>query len=165
MKEFKKVHSCGHLYGSGGKGERMLDLAPFMQGSEQIIKTIDLPGFIDQSRRDFKVTYESHHFYVHFVGRGDHAVGLLVVVHHGAGWEVWRGDRMLADAIAAYGNDQQGLFKLCWFMIEATRSAAQRAAVEESTRYKTAFVHGALKKRKQHGTDHYKVWIDESKVA
>lgn len=58
------VHYGPHIYGPEGIGELEHDPAEHLtSGSDKILETRDLPGFIYGG-----VTYESHHFWVHFVG-------------------------------------------------------------------------------------------------
>lgn len=161
-----KLHSCGHLYGEGGRGYRALDLTPFHQG-KSIARTIYLPGFVEQGPR-VSVTYESHDFWVHFTWRigpdGSTLPGqepeALVVVQHGAGWEVWRADYMLADALGRYGDDRRGLFKLCWALTDMDRELRDAARHETRRDLFQAFVDGRLKKRKQPGRSDHKVWVE-----
>lgn len=161
-----KIHACGHLYGEGGRGERVLDLTPFHQGYA-VGRTIDLPGFVEKGAHH-SVTYESHRFWIHFLRwikpSDPDAIqpvrDALVVVHHGGGWEVWRADSMLADALARYGDDQRGLFKLCWALADMDRELRDAARHETRRDLFQAFVDGRLKKRKQPGRSDHKVWIE-----
>lgn len=167
MRSFTQIHTCGHLYGEGGRGERALDLGEFSWPGG-IGETRELPGFVMDN-----VTYESHRFWVHFLkprpitnpnytpqARDRRCSGVLVVVHHGGGWEVWRGDSMLAAALERYGDDDKGLFLLCWFMVDAAREAHQRGYGEAKGEYQRAFVDGRLKKRKLPARGAVKVWIE-----
>jgi len=61
MHSLTKLHDGGHLYGPGGMGWREYDPAQHLGGSEEIVETRDLPGFVTD-----RVTYESHHFWIHF---------------------------------------------------------------------------------------------------
>ncbi|NEV75488.1 hypothetical protein DYI24_00130 [Rhodopseudomonas sp. BR0C11] len=172
MHAFINVETCGHIYGPGGRGEIELDPAAKICGSETIVHSRELPGFVeDRANGSAGVTYESHRFSVHFLAfaRGGAAVGdfcgVLVRVHHGAGWELWRGDDMLADALWRYGDDDRGLFKLCWYMIDAARAARGGGAHMEGERYRRAFVDGRLRKRKLPSRGAYRVWIDPERPA
>ncbi|WP_370193833.1 MULTISPECIES: hypothetical protein [Aurantimonas] len=132
----------------------------------------ELPGFIEAGRPGRPgVTYESHRFWVHQLAYGRdvdsygadaEASGVLIVVRHGGGWEIWQGDSMLAEALAFYGDDDRGLFKLCWTLRDIARNARAAGHQEASTEYKKAFVDGRLKKRKKRGMSAYSVWIEAS---
>lgn len=163
------LHKGGHLYGPGGVGEREYDLAPHLI-AEKIAATRDLPGFSEDG-----VTYQSHHFWVHFLAyernqtlpisardaeRANRDSSVLICVHHGGGWEVWRGDYMLAKALRRYGDNDRGLFLLCWYMIEAARVARDAGRQESADEYRKAFVDGRLKKRKLPARGCVKVWIE-----
>ena len=117
-RSLQQVHDGPHLYGPGGRGWVALDMAQFLRdyANEAILEARDMPGFSEGG-----VTYQSHHFWVHLLGDRlcgagslkSRFSGVLVVVNHGAGWEVWKGDYLLAEAMARYGGDERGLFKLC----------------------------------------------------
>jgi hypothetical protein len=162
MHAFTKLYSGGHIYNANGIGEIEFDPASLVS-AERIVETRSLDGFVEQ-QKTYAVTYESHKFWVHFLrysaGRSERDSGVLVRVNHGGGWEVWRGDEMLAEALRGYGDDNRGLFKLCWFMIDAARSAEAAGAQCATTRYRKAFIEGRLKKRKMPGRDACKVWIE-----
>ena len=168
---FNKIHQCGHIDENVRDGK--LDLRPFLRqanldllslsGSEAITSTRDLPGFVLGN-----VTYESHRFWVHFLNFtwggdsiGERYSGCLVVVNHGGGWEVYRGDYMMAEALSRFGDDDKGLFLLCWAMFDAARENREVGKIETVREYRQAFVDGRLKKRKQRGSTFYKVWIEK----
>jgi hypothetical protein len=157
------VHSGGHLYGPGGVGSVEFDPAQLLT-AEIIAETRDLPGFVDTGRT-VSVTYESHHFWIHFLryARNPDAerfCAVLIRVHDGAGWEVWRGDPMLAAALSGYGGDARGLFLLCWFLRDSTRAARDAGRHETAAEYRRAFVDGRLRKRKLPAQGKVKVWIE-----
>ncbi|TVR06648.1 MAG: hypothetical protein EA385_15125 [Salinarimonadaceae bacterium] len=138
-----------------------------MTGSEKIVETRDLPGFTHDG-----VTYESHHFYIHFCryerdGRNPSAnpstrrfSSVLVIVNHGGGWEVWSGDYMLAAALHRYGDDNMGAFWLCWYLLDSTKEALHVGRHEASREYRQAFAEGRLKKRKLPRQNSVKIWIE-----
>lgn len=144
------LHNGGHIYKPGGIGELEYDPAQHLTG-ETIAETRDLPGFVEGN-----TTYESHHFWVHFTNRRD----VYIRVHHGGGWEVWRGDYMLEKALRRYGDNDRGLFLLCWYLIDNARAWRDAGRQEAASEYRKAFVDGRLKKRKQPGRNTFKVWID-----
>lgn len=164
MHALTKLHDGGHIYKPGGYGELEYDIGQHLI-PESIVETRDLPGFVLGN-----VTYESHHFWVHFVRRGacpnpyikppSEDSDVYIRVHHGGGWEVWQGDYMLAKALRRYGPDDIGLFLLCWFMIDAARAARYAGRTETRQEYSEAFIEGRLKKRKSRGFDSHKVWIE-----
>lgn len=158
MHILEQIHSCGHLYVEDGHSGRGLDVSQFHCRPENEVEVIDLPGFVEADRQ-FPVTYESHHFWVYLLGKRTRR-NVLIVVNHGGGWEVWQGDYMLADALERYGDDKQGLFKLCWYPIDTSRESALRGMEEASKGLKRAFVEGRLKKRKMPRSDRYKVWVE-----
>jgi hypothetical protein len=157
-----RLHAGGHIYLPGGFGEREYDITPHLIGSEQITVTRDLPGFVENG-----VTYESHHFWVHFTRyeKSTRFANVFIRVHHGGGWEVWRGDYMLARALENYGPDDRGLFLLCWFLIDAAKAARDAGAYETGSEYRKAFVDGRLKKRKLPAQGKVKVWIEPPQVT
>ena len=156
MHTLQKVHTCGHLYRPGGED----DLPPEQFTLNAIVETRDLPGFVeDRTDGSPGVTYESHHFWVHFAGSNGWGE-VLIMVHHGGGWEVWRGDYMLAAALRGFGPDDRALFKLCWYMIDSAKERHKQGAEEASARFREAFANGWLKKRKARGSNSVKVWID-----
>lgn len=169
MHALARLHVGGHIYKPGGIGELEYDPTPHLIGSESIVETRDLPGFAERG-----VTYESHHFWVHFARYAERQPPLteadaqrrkqfscvLIRVHHGGGWELWRGDYMLASALARYGSDDRGLFLLCWYMIDNAKTARDVGRHESAQEYRTAFVEGRLKKRKLPARGAVKVWID-----
>ncbi len=162
----KLLYRGGHLYGEGGIGWREYDIAPHLT-IEHAAETRDLPGFVEGG-----TTYESHHFWVHFLqydrngkperddaeDRRDSSV--LIRVNHGGGWEVWRGDYMLARALRRYGDNDRGLFLLCWYLIDTANYSKQAGRAEAAQEYKQAFVDGRLKKRKLPARGVHKVWIE-----
>lgn len=169
MHAFTCLHRGGHLYRPDRSGEDEFDPATLLC-SEEIVETRDLPGFVEGG-----VTYESHHFWAHFCRyphRNPHMPppkegrfsSALVRVHHGGGWEVWRGDYMLAKALHRYGDDDRGLFLMCWFLIDAAREAQRTGYQEAKQEHRLAFVEGRLKKRKMPGRADHKVWIEEPKA-
>jgi hypothetical protein len=147
-----KRHDGGHLYNPGGVGEREFDLTSLLLAGETVTDTRDLPGFVLGN-----TTYESHHFWVHFVGEQR----AYIRVHHGGGWEVWEGDYMLAHALRRFGPDDIGLFLLCWYLIDTTRTARQVGADESALIYRKAFIDGRLRKRRLPARGQTKVWIEQ----
>lgn len=160
MDTFARLHTCGHLYRARGFAEAELDPAPFIAG-RTVIETRDLPGFIDHDRN---VTYESHHFRVYVLGRAAttdkpaRIDGVIVTVHHAAGWEVWEARHKLAVALARC-TDPRGLFFLCWGLMDMAHDKVQRGKAEATETMRAAFVEGRLRKRRlpSGGT---KVWIE-----
>lgn len=169
MARFRCVHSGRHIYKPGGVGELEYDPAQHLTGSESIVETRDLPGFAFGG-----VNYESHHFWIHLCRyapnprmqerHAERFSSVLVRVHHGAGWEVWQGDYMVAAALARFGADDMGAFWLCWSMIDLAREAKGAGAEETAAEYRRAFVEGRLRKRKLPGQGKVKVWIDPPAV-
>jgi hypothetical protein len=158
---FKKLMTCGHLYGPGGMGERSPDIAPYISG-RRIVDTFDIPGFVDRARM---VTYESHHFWIHFLQNSirkelcETIDGVLVIVHHGAGWEIWEGDNHIAAALKALDGSREIAFMLCWRMIDIARDHENKGYEDGRNAQRQAFVEGRLKKRRVSQTD-TKVWIE-----
>ncbi|MGY4224360.1 hypothetical protein ACVMIH_001721 [Bradyrhizobium sp. USDA 4503] len=155
------LHTCGHLYQPGGFGELEFDPAQCLT-AETIVETRKLPGFVEDN-----TTYESHTFWVHFARftrtmerESERDSSVLIRVHHGGGWEVWRGDWMLARALRRYGDNDRGLFLLCWYLRDSTRAARDAGRTETAAEYRRAFVEGRLKKRKLPNRGECKVWID-----
>lgn len=169
MQYFTQIHQCGHLYRSGG-GEDHLNLAPFLEIYE-IARTVDMPGFVDEARN---VTYQSHHFWLHLLRYRrrrtdapmprDHA-SALVVVHHGAGWEVWRANHSVVQALEGYSGDPRGLYHLCRSLIDVARSNMAAGSHKEGERYRQAFADGRLRKRKMPGRNAVKIWIEPATEA
>jgi hypothetical protein len=159
------LHDGGHIYKPGGIGELDHDPAQHLIGSEEIVSTRDLPGFAFGG-----VTYESHHFWIHLCQyapnprmqerHAERFSSVLIRVNHGGGWEVWRGDYMLAAALARYGDDDMGAFWLCWYLIDIARTARKIGAEATAAEYKQAFVDGRLRKRKLPAQGKIKVWIE-----
>lgn len=164
MHSLHNCHTGPSLYGPGGIGWREYDLTPHLIGSEEIVAVRDLPGFVLGN-----TTYESHHFWVHFaryvprnpnVKKSERYSSVYIRVNHGAGWEVWSGDYMLAESLRRYGDDDIGLFLLCWYLIDNARSARAAGREAAATEYRQAFVDGRLKKRKLPAQGKVKVWIE-----
>lgn len=176
MHALTNLHKGGHLYGPGGCGEMQHDPAQHLS-SELIAETRELPGFSEDG-----VTYQSHKFWVHFLQYARVSAlpalserdaeerkrdsGVLIRVNHGGGWEVWRGDYMLAKALRRYGSDDRGMFLLCWYLIDCAHYSRQAGRDDAAKEYRTAFVEGRLKKRKLPARGQVKVWIEpKSPVA
>lgn len=161
---FRKLMTCGHIYNAERNGELSPDLTPFL-GSSRIVTTFDMPGYVDQARN---VTYTSHHFWAHFLQwnklpeHSSRISNVLVVVHHGAGWEVWEGDEHIAKALHCLSQDQTAAFHLCWRMIDIARAFEHNGFVAGRDEQRVAFVEGRLKKRKLPGGA-TKVWIEPRK--
>jgi|SRR5690606_24006815 len=163
------LHRGGHLYGPNGYGERQFDPVSLLT-SEEIVETRDLPGFVHD-----RVTYESHHFWIHFcryprrkpnINPDDERFSsVLIRVHHGGGWEVWRGDRMLAAALHLYGDDDIGAFWMCWSLIDIATSARSAGRQESAVEYRQAFADGRLKKRKLPRRSEVKIWIEPKRIS
>lgn len=163
MHTLAKLHEGRHIYKPGGIGELEYDITPHLVAEENH-ETRDLPGFVLGN-----VTYESHHFWIHFCRYKQFREGserkdssVLIRVHHGAGWEVWSGDYMLAQALRRYGNDNIGAFLLCWYLIDSAKTNRQFGYENAKQEYTTAFVDGRLKKRKLPAQGKVKVWIEPS---
>lgn len=182
MHALTRIYKGGHLYKPSGIGELEFDPAPLLT-SEDIVQTRALPGFVDDDRQT-PVTYTSHHFWIHFLKyrlRDNHGEspalvraaheaqrkrfsGVLIRVHHGGGWEVWRGDAMLANALHRYGEDDRGAFLLCWFMIDAAQAADSAGYARAADEHRKAFIEGRLRKRKLPARGAVRVWIEPPKT-
>lgn len=167
--EFIKRHACGHLYNANGIGEREIDLTPFIGEDYSVAESFKLPGFEDTERN---VTYKSHTFWFHFVKWNfakttKNYAKVFVVVHHGAGWEVWEGDRMLAMALFAFVGKGESTYRpaflLAWSLIEIAESAFVAGFSQARDTYQQAFADGRLKKKKVRGLPKVKVWIEDKK--
>lgn len=162
MNRLMQLHNGPHLYGPGGIGWRALEIAPFVRSGASITRTLELPGFVERG-----VTYESHRFWLHWIGGRDvdglHlASEVLIVVNHGAGWEVWSARFLLAEALCRYGEDHRGLFKMAYALIQTACECETTGAQKASDRFRRAFAEGRLRKRKMPGRNEVKVWIEDS---
>lgn len=159
MSKLRHIHCGGHIY-KDGRGHS-LDVTQFYDGA--VFDAVrDLPGFVEESPfSSAGVTYESHHFWVHFGARykSGKPGRAIIVVHHGGGWEAWEAESMLAQAMETIADDR-ALFKLCWSLADIHRNATLSGRDAAAGEYKRAFVDGRLKKRKIRGSDRVKVWIE-----
>lgn len=110
------------------------------------------------------VTYQSHNFWVRFEKPNDRSgwFGGEIFVKHGGGVEslgleyhTARGLKSIIDS-----GDLKSAFHLCWGLVDLARRAREMGQQEAKTRVFEAFVDGRLKKRKQRGTNTYRVEIE-----
>lgn len=99
-------------------------------------------------------------------GRGGH--GLYILVHHGAGREVWSvppfyDGGALQDFIINMPEREQ--YALLYTMVRFAREASEQARDKTAQEYRQAFVEGRLKKTKLRGANVYKVRIESPAIT
>lgn len=130
---------------------------------EEISLTRELPGFVEGG-----TTYESHTFWVHFArykrerpveGREQKDSSVYIRVRHGGGWELFRGDYLLAKALRGIADDRT-MFFMCWTLADIRREAHATGYEAAASVFRKAFVAGRLRKRALPKQGKVKVWIE-----
>lgn len=106
----------------------------------------------------YMVNYRSWYFKV----VGSEYSNLCLLVKHGGGQERMQIYAAKEEWLAMLGAlDSDTRFRILFTLYKSIHEAAASAQIQESIKYETAFVNGKLHKRKQRGTNNYKVWIGE----
>jgi len=108
------------------------------------------------------IDYRSHYF---SVVNGAHGHGCYLLVKHGGGQERVELDYSAKRAAQFFGPlDSNSRYLLMHMLYSVHRKAQVDATAKTAGVYKSAFIAGTLKKRKQRGRDTVKVWIERASV-
>lgn len=115
------------------------------------------PGRVWDLKADggsYDVCYRSHDFIVVNVGHNRYRAR----VSHGGGEETWTIHDSLVVAMHAMSSDQR--YFTLYALLDAIHDAQKATRAKIEGQYRSAFVNGRLRKRKQRGANSYKVWIE-----